>query len=349
MALHRTRAQIEGAFKYVTLNLVASSLFLTALGLLYGGMGTLNMADLAATLRQREMGTFELVLAMLLFTAFGVKAALFPLFFWLPASYHTPPAAVGAIFAGLLTKVGVYALIRVFTLLFQNAPPMLYNLMLVQAGLTMIVGLIGALAQRDFRRVLSFNLVGHLGYTMVGLALMTQTAMAASVLYMFHHIFVITNLYLISGIFLRLRRTTDFSALGSIFRDYPVVAAIAMIPLFSLAGVPPLSGFIGKLALVRATLDAGAWWTTAVILIVGVLTIVSMTRLWDESFWKPASQEDKTEMSRVMLVPISGLAAVTLALSLGAGQFFQLSLRASDQLLNPQIYIDAVLKGGKHR
>lgn len=348
MALHRTRAQIEGAFKYVTLNLVASSLFLTALGLLYGGTGTLNMADLAATLRQREMGTFELVLAMLLFTAFGVKAALFPLFFWLPASYHTPPAAVGAIFAGLLTKVGVYSLIRVFTLLFQNAPPMLYELMLVQAGLTMIVGLMGALAQRDFRRVLSFNLVGHLGYTMVGLALMTQTAMAASVLYTFHHIFVITNLYLISGIFLRLRRTTDFSALGSIFRDYPVVAAIAMIPLFSLAGVPPLSGFIGKLALVRATVDAGAWWTTAVILVVGVLTIISMTRLWDESFWKPASQQDKTEMSRVMLIPISGLAAVTLALSLGAGQFFQLSLRASDQLLNPQIYIDAVLKGGKH-
>ena len=169
MALHRTRAQIEGAFKYVTLNLIASSLFLTALGLLYGGTGTLNMADLAVIFRQREMGTFELVLAMLFFTAFGVKAALFPLFFWLPASYHTPPAAVGAVFAGLLTKVGVYALIRVFTLLFQTAPPQLYNLLLVQAGLTMIVGLIGALAQRDFRRVLSFNLVGHLGYTTVGL------------------------------------------------------------------------------------------------------------------------------------------------------------------------------------
>ena len=179
MALHRTRAQIEGAFKYVTLNLIASSLFLTALGLLYGGTGTLNMADLAVAFRQREMGTFELVLAMLFFTAFGVKAALFPLFFWLPASYHTPPAAVGAVFAGLLTKVGVYALIRVFTLFFQTAPPQLYNLLLVQAGLTMIVGLIGALAQRDFRRVLSFNLVGHLGYTTVGLGLMTQTAMAA--------------------------------------------------------------------------------------------------------------------------------------------------------------------------
>ena len=171
----------------------------------------------------------------------------------------------------------------------------------------MIVGLIGALAQRDFRRVLSFNLVGHLGYTTVGLGLMTQTAMAGSILYIFHHIFVITNLYLISGIFLRLRRTTEFSALGSIFRDYPGVAVISMIPLFSLAGVPPLSGFIGKLALVRATFGRRRlvdWW---IILVVGVLTIISMARLWDESFWKPASQPDKTGMSQAMLIPIAGL------------------------------------------
>ena len=236
MALHRTRAQIEAAFKYVTLNLIASSMFLTALGLTYGNTGTLNMADLASVFRSREIGTFELVLAVLFLTAFGVKAALFPLFFWLPASYHTPPAAVGAIFAGLLTKVGVYALIRVFLLLFREAPPGLYSLLLVQAGCTMLVGLVGALAQRHFRRVLSFNLVGHLGYTTVGLALLTQSAMAASILYIFHHIFVITNLYLISGIFLRLRRTTRFEALGSIYRDHPGVAIVAMIPIFSLAG-----------------------------------------------------------------------------------------------------------------
>ena len=349
MALHRTRAQVESAFKYVTLNLIASSLFLTALGLLYGGTGTLNMADLATVFRQRQMGTYEMVLAMLFFTAFGVKAALFPLFFWLPASYHTPPAAVGAVFAGLLTKVGVYSLIRVFTLLFQGGPPQLFNLLLIQAGLTMIIGLIGALAQRDFRRVLSFNLVGHLGYTMVGLALMTQTAMAASILYVFHHIFVITNLYLISGIFLRLRRTTDFASLGSIFRDYPGVAVIAMIPLFSLAGVPPLSGFIGKLALIRATLEAGAWWTSGIILAVGVLTIISMARLWDESFWKPAAEPDKTVMSRVMLIPIAGLAVVTIAISAAAGPIFDLSSRASQQLLNPRQYIDAVLRGGHAR
>jgi multicomponent Na+:H+ antiporter subunit D len=349
MALHRTRAQIEGAFKYVTLNLIASSLFLTALGLLYGGTGTLNMAHLAEVFRQREIGAFELVLAMLFFTAFGVKAALFPLFFWLPASYHTPPAAVGAVFAGLLTKVGVYALVRVFTLLFPHAPPELGALLLAQAGCTMIVGLIGALAQRDFRRVLSFNLVGHLGYTTVGLGLMTHAALAASMLYMFHHIFVITNLYLISGIFLRLRRTTDLSALGSIYRDYPWVAAMSMIPLFSLAGVPPLSGFLGKLALVRATLGAGAWWTSGIILAAGVLTMISMSQLWDQSFWKPSSERDKSAMSGAMLLPISVLAAITIAITIAASPLFELTLRASEQLLNPRLYIDAVMKGGRRQ
>jgi multicomponent Na+:H+ antiporter subunit D len=346
MALHRTREQIEGAFKYVTLNLIASSLFLTALGLLYGGTGTLNMADLASVFRARQIQTFELVLAMLLLTAFGVKAALFPLFFWLPASYHTPPAAVGAIFAGLLTKVGVYSLIRVFTLLFPHAPPALYALLLAQAGCTMVVGLIGALAQKDFRRVLAFNLVGHLGYTTVGLALSTPAAMAGSILYVIHHIFVITNLYLVSGIFLRLRRTTQLPALGSIYRDYPLVAILAMVPLFSLAGLPPLSGFIGKLALLRATLDAKAYWISAVILIVGVMTLLSMARLWDEGFWKEAPGPDRMSMSRVMLIPIACLSLTTLAITVGAGPLFQLALRASEELFRPELYIEAVLKGG---
>jgi multicomponent Na+:H+ antiporter subunit D len=346
MALHRTRAQIEAAFKYVTLNLVASSLFLTALGLLYAQTGTLNMADLASVFGQREIGVLELVIAMLFLVAFGVKAALFPLFFWLPASYHTPPAAVGAIFAGLLTKVGVYSLIRVFTLLFREAPPELFTLLLVQAGCTMVVGLFGALAQKDFRRVLSFNLVGHLGYTTVGLALLTPAAMAASILYVLHHIFVITNLYLISGIFLRIRHSTAFDALGSIYRDRPFVAIVAMVPLFSLAGVPPLSGFIGKLALIESSFGAQAYWTGGIILFVSVLTILSMARLWDQSFWKPAEMQDKLHMTRVIMAPIIGLSLVTLAITFGAETVYSLALRASEQLLYPEAYISAVLQGG---
>jgi multicomponent Na+:H+ antiporter subunit D len=191
--------------------------------------------------------------------------------------------------------------------------------------------------------------VGHLGYTTVGLALMTPAAMAASILYMLHHIFVITNLYLVSGIFLRLRRTTELAELGSMYRERPLVAALAMIPVFSLAGVPPLSGFIGKLALVRATFDAGAYWTGAVILIVGVLTLVSMARLWDESFWKPAPHQDKAPLHRLVVIPIAFLSAVTVGMTCAAEPLFWLTWRAAEQLLHPELYLNAVLPGGPHR
>ena len=155
----------------MTLNLLASALLLTAIGLLYGQAGTLNFADLARIWPGRRTPALDATLSMLFVTAFGIKAGLFPLFFWLPASYHTPPAAVGALFAGLLTKVGVYALIRVFTLLFREASGAMSTVVLVLSATTMIVGMIGALSQKDFRRVISFNLVGHIGFTTLGLAL----------------------------------------------------------------------------------------------------------------------------------------------------------------------------------
>ena len=178
MALHRTSAQVEAAFKYVTINLIASSIFLTALGLLYGVAGTLNMADLARIWPATRTPGIDMVLAVLFVIAFSIKAGLFPLFFWLPASYHTPPAAIGAVFAGLLTKVGVYALMRIFTLLFQGAPPALFTLLLVMSAATMVIGLVAALNERDFRRILSFNLVGHIGYTTASLSLLTPAALA---------------------------------------------------------------------------------------------------------------------------------------------------------------------------
>ena len=161
---------------------------------------------------------------MLFLTAFGIKAGLFPLFFWLPASYHTPPAAVGALFAGLLTKVGVYAMIRIFTLLFPDPAAGVYTAILVLSGDTMMVGLVGAIGQRDFRRVLSFNLVGHIGFTTVGLALWTPAALGGSILYVLHHMLVITTLFLVSGLFLRQRRTTDLRQLGGLVRSQPAVA-----------------------------------------------------------------------------------------------------------------------------
>jgi len=344
MALNRTRPQMEAAFKYVTINLIASSIFLTALGLLYGATGTLNMAALARAWPTVGSPGVHTVLAVLFLIAFSIKAGLFPLFFWLPASYHTPPAAIGAVFAGLLTKVGVYALIRVFTLLFHGQSPALVWLLLAMSAATMVIGLVAALTERDFRRVLSFNLVGHIGYTTASLSLLTPAALAGAILYVLHHIVVITNLYLVSGVLLRLRRTTDAAGLGGLYRDRPAFAVLAMIPIFSLAGVPPLSGFLGKLAIVEGAFSAGAHWVGGLVLVVGLLTLLSMARLWSDSFWRPAADTpDFASPGAPLVAAITLLSLITVAMTVGAEPLFALASRGAHQLLQRDEYIRAVL------
>ena len=348
MSLHRTRAQLHAAFTYVGLNLLASAFLLTAIGLLYGQAGTLNLADLARAWPERRTPGLDAALSMLFLTAFGIKAGLFPLFFWLPASYHTPPAAVGALLAGLLTKVGVYAMIRVFTLLFPDPNASVYGVLLVLSAVTMVVGLIGALAQRDFRRVLSFNLVGHIGFTTVGLALWTPAALGGSILYVLHHMLAISTLFLVSGLLLRQRRTTDLNALGGIYRSQPAVACLALIPLFSLAGVPPLSGFVAKVAVIAPMLNAGQYVLAAVALCVSLLTVLSMARLWDASFWRPApvaasSSIPQSRLGVPIIVPIAFLVSLTIGLTAFAGPVSAVTMRAAEQLLDRNAYVRAVL------
>jgi len=348
MSLHRTRAQLQAAFIYVALNLLASAFLLTALGLLYGQAGTLNLADLAQTWPERRTPGLDAALSMLFLTAFGIKAGLFPLFFWLPASYHTPPAAIGALLAGLLTKVGVYAMIRVFTLLFPDPGAFLYSVLLWLSAITMIVGLIGALAQRDFRRVLSFNLVGHIGFTTVGLALWTPAALGGSILYVLHHMLVIATLFLASGVFLRLRRTTELDVLGGLYASHPAAACLVLIPLFALAGVPPLSGFVAKVAVVGPMLAGGHYGVAAVALCVSLLTLLSMARLWEEAFWKPPVKPPSASLppqrlDAALVSPIAFLVSLSVGLTALAGPISALTISAAEQLLDRQAYIRAVL------
>jgi multicomponent Na+:H+ antiporter subunit D len=343
MALHRTREQLHAAYIYVTLNLIASAILLTAIGLLYGHAGTLNLAELARTWPERSTPLLDNALAVLFLTAFGIKAGLFPLFFWLPASYHAPPAAVGALFAGLLTKVGVYAMIRLFSLIFRDPSALAYTALLAMSIATMLVGLVGALAQRELRRVLSFNLVGHIGFTTVGLALWTSNALGASIFYLIHHILVITALFLVSGLFLRQRRTSDLASLGGLYRSNPAIAALLLVPLFSLAGVPPLSGFLAKLAIVAAALETGSPVLAAVALLVGLLTLLSMARVWQEIAWKPAPAGEVRRLGRLDLAPIVGLVVLILGMSVAAGPVFDASVGAAEQILHPESYVQTVL------
>jgi multicomponent Na+:H+ antiporter subunit D len=348
MSLHRTRAQLHAAFTYVGLNLLASAFLLTAIGLLYGQAGTLNLADLARAWPERRTPGLDASLSMLFLTAFGIKAGLFPLFFWLPASYHAPPAAIGALLAGLLTKVGVYSMVRVFTLLFPDPAALVYSAILVLSGVTMVVGLIGALSQYDMRRVLSFNLIGHIGFTTVGLALGTPAALGGSIVYVLHHMLVISTLFLVSGLFLRQRRTTDLRVLGGLYRAQPLIACMALVPIFSLAGIPPLSGFIAKLAVIGPMLAEQQYALAGTALTVSLLTVLSMARVWEEAFWKPAPETaalpHQPRLGAIVVAPVAMLVSLTIAMSVGAGPLYSVATRAAEQLLDNEGYVRAVLK-----
>ena len=356
MALGGERAQMEGAIKYVTINLVASALFLAAVGMLYGVEGTLNMADLAEKLRAAPRLDLLTTIAMLFLVAFGIKAAVFPLFFWLPASYHTPPVAISAVFAGLLTKVGVYALIRVFTLLFVQDPGYTHSIILVLSALTMVTGVLGAVAQNEFRRVLSFHIISQIGYMTLGLGLFTTAGIAGSIFYIVHHIVVKTNLFLVSGIVHRLRGTYELKRLGGLYSANPGLSILFLIPALSLAGVPPLSGFFAKLLLVQAGLETQRYLMVATALAVGLLTLFSMTKIWAEAFWKaspdaadaggiptPNTSSETPASSRLLLVPTVSLAVVTVLIGLAVGPVFLLANRAAEQLMNPAEYIRVVM------
>lgn len=354
LALGSERPQLEGAIKYVTLNLVSSFLFLSAIGILYGAIGTLNMADAARKLADLEAPELVTTLAMLFLITFGIKSAVFPLFFWLPASYHTPPAAVSAIFAGLLTKVGVYALVRFFTLMFNQNVAVTHTLILVIAGLTMVTGVLGAVAQNEFRRILSFHIISQIGYMILGLGLFTPLALAGSVFYIVHHIIVKTNLFLVSGIAHRLQGEYLLDRLGGLYRHVPWLALLFAIPAMSLAGIPPLSGFVAKLILVRAGLEIAEYALVGTAIGVSLLTLYSMSKIWNAVFWKPRNG-DGASLNEPRLNPLTAvekwtlalpavfLATLTVLIGLAAGPVFAVAEAAGNELLDPAGYIEAIL------
>ncbi len=350
LVLGGDKAQLDGGVKYVALNLVSTVLFLSAIGLLYGLTGTLNLADLHHAVGAVENRGLLTVVAVMFLVAFGIKAALFPLFFWLPASYHTPAVAVSAVFAGLLTKVGVYALIRMFTLVFTLDVGYTHGLLLAVAGLTMVTGVLGAAAQSDFRKILSFHIVSQIGYMVLGLALFTPLALVGAVFYLVHHIIVKANLFLVSGVARRLTGSFELAAIGGLYRSSPLLALLFLVPALSLAGFPPLSGFWAKFLLIKASLDIEAYAIAAVALAVGLLTVFSMTKIWTEAFWKPHPADVAptlaaldTRARAALLLPVAALATLTCVIGLYPEPFVVFAERSAAQLLDPADYLRAVL------
>lgn len=347
MILNAGQKQIEGAVKYVVLNLVSTLVFLLAIGLLYGATGTLNLADLHSRVSglSTEMQT---TLAALFLFAFAIKSALFPLFSWLPASYHTLPSCIVALFAALLTKVGVYALIRVFTLVFPLHHSGWQTTLLWVAGLTMLTGVLGAASQFSIKRILSFHIISQIGYMIMGLAIYTPLALSGAIFYIVHHIIVKANLFLIGGLLERKYGSDDLARLGGAYKAMPWLAFLFLVPAFSLAGFPPLSGFWGKFLVIKASLEMTYYWLAAVALVVGLLTVFSMTKIWGGAFWKasPSGQKANAMPCKIQwlyYMPITLLSLISVLIGLVAEPVYQFAQQAAGQLLDPAQYIDAVL------
>jgi multicomponent Na+:H+ antiporter subunit D len=342
-----SRKQMDGAVKYVSMNLIASMMFLAGIGLLYGKAGTLNMADLAVKIGESDESLLLNSSAMLFFVAFSIKAAVFPFFFWLPASYHTPPIAITALFAGLLTKVGVYAMIRFFTLFFVQNQSFWHPLLLIIGGLTMVVGVLTAASQYDMRKILSFHIISQIGYMVMGLGLFTVLGVAGAIFYMVHNIIAKTNTFLIAGIVHRIKGSYDLKSIGGLYKLYPFLALLFLIAAFGLAGIPPLSGFAGKLLLIIAGFEDQNYVITGVAILVGLFTLFSMVKIWNEGFWKkqPEGTDEvpKQEVPFSMYLPVILLAAGTIVLGLFAEPFIKIGIDAAEQLINPENYINTVL------
>jgi len=345
LAMDRSRAQVDGTIRYAVLNLLSTLLFLLAVALVYGATGSLNFADIAARVAETGGSPVLVLAAALLFAAFGIKAGYFPLFFWLPASYHTASIAVSALFAGLLTKVGVYACFRVFTLLFDVNVGGVREIAVLLAAATMLFGVFGAAVQWDIRRILSFHIISQIGYMLLGLALATPAALAAAVFYVIHHIIVKANLFLVAGAMQRASGTFDLRRSGGLARQSPLLALLFLIPALSLAGIPPLSGFWAKFTIIDASFRADAGWLAALGLFVGLLTLYSMSKIWIYGFWKPA-RIDRTNPRPVpgpMVIGILSLSLITVLIGVQPDPLHVFATEAAAELADSGTYLRAVL------
>lgn len=346
------KEQLDGALKYATLNLLATTFFLIATGLLYGLVGTLNMADLAIKVAAVENRGLVNAIAALYLLAFGMKAAVFPLFFWLPASYHTPQPGVSAIFGGLLTKVGVYALFRTFTLIFPLDGGVFAEIFMWLSALTILFGGMGALAQTDLRRLIAFTVVGGIGYMLVGLALGSPLAMTGGLFYTLHSMLISTALFMAVGITGRIGGGYDMNSLAGVYRAAPVFAGVFLMAAFVASGIPPFSGFWPKVVLVTASLEAGKPWLAASILVGGFLTLLAFAKAFALAFWRDAPEPHlpwaiSGRARTALLAPTVVIVGASVALGMFAEPIVQLTQTAANGLIDPAAYIEAVMGGDK--
>jgi len=364
-----SKAQLTQAYKYILLNVLASTVFLMAAGMVYGMFGTLNIADLARIVAEieadpnRDLPAGFKSLAVMFLLVFGLKGAFFPLWFWLPDTYYTVPISIAGLFGGLLTKVGVYTVARLFPLIFASNGSMvqvdgvwlggtssiIQTILLVAAGFTMFLAVLGAVSQHQVRRILSVHVISQVGYMVFGIAVMTGHALAGCAFYMIQHMVVKSALFLCCGVMEKHAGTDDLDKLGGLLKRDWKLGVLFFIAAMSLVGLPPLSGFFGKMVIIRESFSEGYWYLGIIGLLTGALTLLSMMKIWSYGYWNPDNAPIVNKPQAVKAncksayAGIALLVACALFLGLGAEPVYKVANRAGAQLENPKQYITAVL------
>jgi multicomponent Na+:H+ antiporter subunit D len=345
MTLETDRRHSRSALPYVTINLVGSALFLCACAFAYGLFGTLNFAEIAVRSSGMVGDVRVGILALMLVLVFALKAGLFPLYYWLPVSYPPLPPPIAAFYAGLLTKVGIYVLLRIVGTVLPPELTWLHTALAWAAGLTMIVGVLGAVAQDRIQSILSYHIVSQVGYMALGIGLYSLHAFAAAIFFVIHQIVVKSALFLVGGLVLRVQGTDELDKTGGLWEAAPGLSFVFLLHALSLAGVPPLSGFWGKLLIIKEGLSQGHWVLVLLALVASILTLLSMLKIWLGAFWKAAPKSTTHAFSRStreMTAVVGLLAAVSLGIGLGAGPVVAIAEHAARETLDRQGYINAV-------
>ncbi|HAQ07058.1 MAG TPA: Na+/H+ antiporter subunit D [Bacillus bacterium] len=346
LVLGGTKVQLRESIKYLLVNVISSALFVVAVAYLYSVVGTLNMAHISVRLSEIGNAGIVTVIAVLFLLVFGLKGAIFPLYFWLPGSYYAPPAPVMALFGALLTKVGVYSITRTYTLFFYHDVGFTHQLLQILAIITIISGLIGALAYSDIKKILIYNIIVAVGVILFGVSLLTQESLTGAIFYVIHDINIKAALFLLVGIIITITGTSDLNKISGLLNRYPGLGWTFFIATIALAGIPPLSGFAGKLMIVRSGFETANYLGAGIVLSSSLLVLYSVMRIFIKGFWgtpRAYKQEDSAPVRWLLTTPAI-LTALAVLYGLGTEAIYPVISMAAETLSNPEIYINAVLK-----
>ncbi|KIL42600.1 Na+/H+ antiporter subunit D [Jeotgalibacillus soli] len=340
------KEQLRESFKYVLINVISSALFVIAVAYLYSIVGTLNMAHVSERIAEINQPGILTVIAIFFLLVFGLKGGIFPLYFWLPGSYKAPPIPILALFGALLTKVGIYAIIRTYTLFFYHDTGYTHMILGVLSMLTIVVGVIGALAYRDVKEIIIYNIIIAVGVILYGVSVMTPEAIEGSIFYLLHDMIIKAALFMLAGIMIAIVGSSHLKDMGGLIKEYPWVGWTFFIAALSLAGIPPFSGFVGKLLIVQGGFRAEEYIGPGLILLSSLLVLYSVMKIFTNGFWGTPKEYHglKASMAFKLWIPTAAVVVIAIAYGVGAEAVRPFITQAVEPLVNPAIYIEAVLK-----